>query len=91
MLGFGFKAFYRLIVVFNIVVYNRNRAVVLNNFLVKIGNIKPFPLDFGGTAVEVSDGKIEPSFTKEIIASKKRALAGQTAPPQGLFLEKVLY
>lgn len=44
-----------------------------------------------GTAVEVSDGKIEPSFTKEIIASKKRALAGQTAPPQGLFLEKVLY
>ena len=44
-----------------------------------------------GTAVAVSDGKIEPQFTKEILASKKRALAGQTAPPQGLFLEKVWY
>ena len=44
-----------------------------------------------GTAVAVSDGKIEPEFTKEILASKKRELAGQTAPPQGLFLEKVWY
>lgn len=44
-----------------------------------------------GTAVSVSDGKIEPQFTKEIFASKNRALAGQTAPPQGLFLEKVWY
>ena len=44
-----------------------------------------------GTAVEVSDGKIEPSFTKEIFTLKNRVLAGQTAPPQGLFLEKVLY
>lgn len=44
-----------------------------------------------GTALAVSDGKIEPQFTKEILASKKRALAGQTAPPQGLFLEKVWY
>ena len=44
-----------------------------------------------GTAVAVSDGKIEPEFTKEILASKNRALAGQTAPPQGLFLEKVWY
>lgn len=44
-----------------------------------------------GTAVDISDGKTEPCFTKEIFASKNRALAGQTAPPQGLFLEKVLY
>lgn len=44
-----------------------------------------------GTALAVSDGKIEPQLTKEILASKKRALAGQTAPPQGLFLEKVWY
>lgn len=44
-----------------------------------------------GTAVAVSDGKIEPQFTKAIFDSKNRALAGQTAPPQGLFLEKVLY
>ena len=44
-----------------------------------------------GTAVAVSDGKIEPQFTKAILDSKNRALAGQTAPPQGLFLEKVLY
>ena len=44
-----------------------------------------------GTAVAVSDGKIEPLFTKEILNSQNRALAGQTAPPQGLFLEKVWY
>ncbi len=44
-----------------------------------------------GTAVSVSDGKTAPHFVKEIFSSKQRALAGDTAPPQGLFLEKVLY
>ena len=44
-----------------------------------------------GTAGAVSDGKIEPLVTKEILNSQNRALAGQTAPPQGLFLEKVWY
>lgn len=44
-----------------------------------------------GTAVDVSDGRIKPEYIKEILSSKDRARAGITAPPQGLFLEKVLY
>lgn len=42
-----------------------------------------------GTAVYVSDGRINPSETEEILNSKKRELAGITAPPMGLMLEKV--
>ncbi len=44
-----------------------------------------------GTAVEVSQGRIDPNNTEEIINSRSRALAGITAPPEGLFLEKVIY
>lgn len=44
-----------------------------------------------GTAVDISDGRIRPEHIKEILSSKNRARAGITAPPQGLFLEKVLY
>lgn len=44
-----------------------------------------------GTAVAVSDGKISPKDTVKILELKQRDAAGMTAPPQGLFLEKVLY
>lgn len=44
-----------------------------------------------GTAVEVSFGKIDPAKTQEIFETKDRGKAGITAPPQGLFLEKVFY
>ena len=44
-----------------------------------------------GTAVAVSDGRISPCDTMEILQSQKRDMAGMTAPPNGLFLEKVLY
>lgn len=44
-----------------------------------------------GTAVAVSDGRINPDDISQILLSKKRELAGITAPPQGLFLEKVHY
>lgn len=44
-----------------------------------------------GTAVEVSDKRIKVEDIPEILSSKKRELAGVTAPPQGLFLEKVHY
>ncbi len=44
-----------------------------------------------GTAVSVSDGKINPEDIPEILSSKMRDRAGMTAPPQGLFLEKVHY
>lgn len=44
-----------------------------------------------GTAVEVSDGKIDVERTKEIISSKDRSLAGITAPADGLYLNRVFY
>ncbi|MDR1773291.1 MAG: tRNA pseudouridine(38-40) synthase TruA [Clostridioides sp.] len=43
-----------------------------------------------GTLVDIGRGKIEISM-KEIIENKSRGTAGHTAPPQGLFLEEVLY
>ncbi len=44
-----------------------------------------------GTAVAVSDGKIDVTEIPLILESKKREKAGMTAVPQGLFLEKVHY
>lgn len=44
-----------------------------------------------GTLVETGRGKMPVDSVPEIIASKDRRLAGPTAPPQGLFLEKVNY
>lgn len=44
-----------------------------------------------GTAVWVSDGKINPNDTELILKEKKRESAGITAPAKGLFLEKVIY
>jgi tRNA pseudouridine38-40 synthase len=45
----------------------------------------------GGTLLEVGTKKRAPDSIPELILSKKRALAGRTLPPQGLFLWKVLY
>ncbi|MBR7132323.1 MAG: tRNA pseudouridine(38-40) synthase TruA [Clostridia bacterium] len=44
-----------------------------------------------GTAVAVSDGKINPEDTEKILSSHKRELAGMTAPAAGLVLQKVYY
>ena len=44
-----------------------------------------------GTLVEVGLGKREIDWPKEILAVKDRKAAGQTAPPQGLFLVSVDY
>jgi tRNA pseudouridine38-40 synthase len=44
-----------------------------------------------GTILEVGKGKIGPEQIPEILASKDRGLAGPTAPPQGLLLQKVHY
>lgn len=44
-----------------------------------------------GTAVEVSNGKINFEDTEKILREKKRSAAGITAPPNGLFLKKVIY
>lgn len=44
-----------------------------------------------GTLIEVGKGKISPENMEDIIKSKKRELAGPTAPAEGLFLHEVLY
>jgi tRNA pseudouridine38-40 synthase len=44
-----------------------------------------------GTLVDAGRGRIPPSAVGGIVESKDRRHAGATAPPQGLFLEKVIY
>lgn len=44
-----------------------------------------------GTLWEIGTGKFSPDAMPEIIAAKDRSQAGRTAPPQGLYLEKVGY
>lgn len=60
-------------------------SVTANGFLYNMVRI------IVGTAVCVSDGRINPCETEEILTSKKREKAGITAPPQGLILDKVYY
>lgn len=42
-----------------------------------------------GTLLYISEGKIKSGSIPEIIASKDRLSAGKTAPPEGLYLNKV--
>ncbi|HSH36371.1 tRNA pseudouridine(38-40) synthase TruA [Schnuerera sp.] len=44
-----------------------------------------------GTMVEIGVGKIKGNDIPDIIRSKNRKLAGHTAPPEGLYLDKVFY
>jgi tRNA pseudouridine38-40 synthase len=44
-----------------------------------------------GTLVDVGKTKRSPSDFKRVLDSRDRALAGITAPPQGLFLKEVRY
>ena len=44
-----------------------------------------------GTLIFVGIGRIKSKDVEKIIEGRKRALAGPTAPPHGLFLEKVYY
>lgn len=44
-----------------------------------------------GTLLFVSEGKIKENELKDIIHSKERKRAGKTAPPQGLYLNKINY
>ncbi len=60
-------------------------SVTANGFLYNMVRI------ITGTAISVSDGKIDPFKTEEIILSKDRNLAGFTAPAHGLYLNKVIY
>ena len=44
-----------------------------------------------GTLTEVAYGRIKPDAIPEIIESKNRSKAGMTAPPEGLYLNRVNY
>lgn len=44
-----------------------------------------------GTLVEVGEGRLQAAEVTEILASRDRTRAGQTAPPHGLELMEVLY
>ena len=44
-----------------------------------------------GTLLYISEGKLESGSIPAILAAKDRAAAGKTAPPEGLYLNKVLY
>lgn len=44
-----------------------------------------------GTLVGVAEGKISPDDIEEITSAHDRSRAGITAPPQGLYLHKVVY
>ena len=44
-----------------------------------------------GTLVEVGKGKLGPEMVRHILEKKERRLAGPTAPPQGLFLDRIFY
>jgi tRNA pseudouridine38-40 synthase len=44
-----------------------------------------------GTLIEVGKGAREPAWVAEVLASRDRRTAGQTAPPHGLFLVSVEY
>jgi tRNA pseudouridine38-40 synthase len=53
--------------------------------------VKHMIRNIAGTLVEVGKGRREPSWVAEVLASRDRARAGKTAPPQGLCLEEVFY
>ena len=44
-----------------------------------------------GTMIEVGRGYTPIASFRDIMAAKDRRKAGMAAPPQGLFLEEVLY
>lgn len=44
-----------------------------------------------GTLIEIGAGKMQISQIEKLFETKERTVAGHTAPPQGLFLDKVYY
>ena len=44
-----------------------------------------------GTLIYVNEGRLRPEDIDRIIASRDRNLAGVTAKPHGLYLNKVFY
>ena len=44
-----------------------------------------------GTMVEVAEGRYDIDELRDVIRSGQRSRAGESAPPQGLFLTSVAY
>jgi tRNA pseudouridine38-40 synthase len=55
------------------------------------GFLKQMIRNIIGTVVEVGRGRFEPEDIKTMLESKDRRKAGVTAPPYGLYLERVYY
>jgi tRNA pseudouridine38-40 synthase len=55
------------------------------------GFLKHMVRSIAGTLVEVGRGRREPGSIADILAKRARAGAGETAPPSGLFLVRVVY
>jgi tRNA pseudouridine38-40 synthase len=55
------------------------------------GFLRHMVRNIAGTLVDIGRGHMEPGDMRRIIDSRDRAIAGQTAPPQGLMLWKVVY
>ena len=55
------------------------------------GFLKHMVRNIAGTLVEIGLGKRAPAGMRSIIDARDRTQAGRTAPPQGLYLERVVY
>jgi len=55
------------------------------------GFLRHMVRNIAGTLVEVGKGAMDPGSMANILESRDRALAGPTAPPQGLFMVSVDY
>lgn len=55
------------------------------------GFLKQMVRILAGTAVEVARGRMPPGAMRAIRDGRSRAAAGPTAPPEGLYLERVIY
>ena len=55
------------------------------------GFLRHMVRNIAGTLVGIGHGRWPPGQIDRILASRERAKAGATAPPQGLFLKRVLY
>jgi len=67
----------------------RGKMVIIE--VVADGFLKQMVRNITGTLVETGRGRIKPEKMKDILEAKDRRKAGQTAPPQGLFLVEVGY
>lgn len=71
-------------------------TVALNGNFIKIriaanGFLRHMVRNIVGTLAEIGRGRIPANAMKEILSSRDRKHAGQTAPPNGLFLEQIVY